>query len=67
MATPKAAVYTLTSEFREKATPERKAQRRATREATKKRNEDNRKALGNWHNASRGKMSEIPMPARRTH
>lgn len=66
MATSKAAVYSLTSEFREKATPERKAKRKAVREATKKRNEDNKKALGNWHNSSRGKMSEVPMPARRT-
>lgn len=67
MATSKAAVYSLTSEFREKATPERKAQRKAVREATIKRNKDNQKALGNWSNASRGKMSDVPMPARRTH
>lgn len=67
MATPKVAVYSLTSEFREKASPERKAARRVVREATKKRNDDNRKALGNWANASRGKMNDVPMPTRRTH
>lgn len=38
---------------------------RRTRDATIRRNKENQKAIGSWHNESRGKMNEVPFPARR--
>lgn len=38
---------------------------RTTRDAAIRRNHDNQKALGSWHNESRGKPNEIPFPGRR--
>lgn len=57
----------LTSDFRAKATPEQKRQRQAVKDAANLRNKANRKAIGEWHNESRGKMTEVPFPERRTH
>jgi hypothetical protein len=66
MAQKPTSTHSLTSDFQQKASPEDKRNRRETEDAADKRTEDNRRALGNWHNESRGKPSEIPMPKRRT-
>jgi hypothetical protein len=44
----------LTSDFQAKATLEEKRARQAVRDAAKLRNKANRKAIGEWHNESRG-------------
>ena len=59
-------VGSLTSDFQEKATPEQKRKRQAVKDAANLRNKANRKAIGEWHNESRGKMVEVPFPERRT-
>ena len=60
------AVASLTSDFRAKAGPEQIRNRRAVKQAANARTKDNQKAIGEWHNESRGKMVEVPFPARRT-
>jgi hypothetical protein len=60
------AVFSLTTDFRAKASPEDKAARKAVRDASIRRNKENQKALGAWHNESRGKMNEVPFPKRRS-
>jgi len=57
----------LTSDFRSVASPEQKRQRQTVKDAAQLRNQANRKAIGEWHNESRGKMIEVPFPERRTH
>lgn len=57
----------LTSDFRAKATPEEKRKRQAVKDAANLRNKANHKAIGEWHNESRGKMIEVPFPERHTH
>ena len=63
-ATPEGS---LTSDFRAQASPEQKRARQAVKDAANLRNKANRKAIGEWHNESRGKMIEVPFPERRTH
>jgi hypothetical protein len=63
----KAVVGSLTSDFRAKATPAQIAERRATKKVANARNKANQRAMGEWHNASRGKQNTIPFPERRTH
>jgi len=60
------STFSLTSDFQRMADTEDKINRRATKDAANARNKANQKALGAWHGSSRGKMNEIPMPARRT-
>jgi hypothetical protein len=57
----------LTSDFRARATSADIAERRAAKKVANQRNKANQKAMGEWHNASRGKQSNIPFPERRTH
>lgn len=58
-------VGSLTSDFRAKASPEDIAERRKVKAATKLRNIANQRAIAQWHNESRGKMTEVPFPERR--
>jgi hypothetical protein len=64
---PAAQENSLTSDFRAQASPEQKRQRQAVKDAANLRNKANRKAIGEWHNESRGKTIEVPFPDRRTH
>jgi len=60
-------IYSLTTEFRERASAGDKADRVAKVRAKQTRNQANQLAIGNWHNESRGKMVEVPFPERKTH
>jgi hypothetical protein len=62
------AAYSLRSEFRLKATPERIRARMAVKDAADKRTQENRKAIGSWHNEVRAKLGrqDVPFPIRRT-
>lgn len=59
-----APVGSLTSDFRAKATSAEIAERRAAKARANQRNKANQKAIGQWHNNARGKMSEVPFPER---
>lgn len=56
----------LTSDFRRLAAPEEKEARRKVKAAANARNKANQRAIGDWHNESRGKMTTVPFPIRRT-
>ena len=56
----------LTSDFRRLATPEQREARRKVKAAANARNKANQRAIGEWHNESRGKMTPVPFPLRRT-
>lgn len=60
------SVNSLTSDFQKQASPEDKRERREVKDEANRRNQANRRALGQWHNDSRGKNQEVPMPRRRT-
>lgn len=60
------SVQSLSSDFQKKASPEEKQERREDKQEQSRRNLANRQALGAWHNESRGKTNEVPMPKRRT-
>lgn len=60
------SINSLTSDFRAKASPEEQRDQREFKDEANRRTEANHRALGAWHNESRGKNSEIPMPKRRT-
>ena len=55
----------LTSDFRRLATPQEKEERRKVKTAANARNKANQRAIGDWHNESRGKMTTVPFPIRR--
>jgi hypothetical protein len=59
------SLYSLTSALRERGDAATIARRRQTKNAANQRNRDNRRAIGAWHNQTRGKMQEVPFPERR--
>ena len=58
--------HSLTSDFRMKASTAERRARQELERAKQARNKANQAAIGNWHNESRGKSTEIPFPVRRT-
>lgn len=54
----------LTSDFRARATPAQRLARWRVKQAANKRNKENRLALANWHNATRGGRKHIERPFR---
>ncbi len=66
MKKPEPTQGSLTSDFRAKATPAEIEARRKVKAAANARNKANQRAIGEWHNQSRGKMVTVPFPERRT-